>query len=94
MGERGGGKYKGLLRSKRRWDWCKFSLKDLIKVHLLGFLALGFSLLVDNLALPDLVRIRISGAVSGSGSGGGNECGSMQVRSQILNTAGSSLVYS
>ena len=27
------------------------------------FLALGFSLLVDNLALPDPVRIRISGAV-------------------------------
>ena len=52
MGERGGGKYKGLLRSKRRWDWCKFIFKDLIKVHLLGFLALGFSLLVDKFGSP------------------------------------------
>ena len=38
--------------------------KNLIKVHLLAFfLALGFSFLVDKLALPDPVRIRISGAV-------------------------------
>ena len=70
-----------------------FFTENLIKGHLLAlvFLALGFSLLVDNLALPDTVRIRISEAVSGSGSGSGNECGSMQVRIWFLYTADSSL---
>ena len=90
-GKGGGGECKGLLGSKRRWDWCKFILKDLIKVHLLGFLALGFSLLVDKFGSPGSGPDPHIGGGSGSGSGGGNECGSMQVRSQILNTAGSSL---
>ena len=65
--------------------------KRLNKGAFIRFLALGFSLLVDKFGSPGSGPDPHIGGGSGSGSGGGNECGSMQVRSQILNTAGSSL---